>query len=123
MSDNPINAINDRLQKGDERFQILNDVLQEIKAHLKRQDKALSEVNDKLDKVAKGTEDVVAMWNGGVKAVRFFCRLAEAWRFIIRQMALPIGAFFFLVYGLVYLFSNGHFPLWFGELIKLISGA
>lgn len=77
----------------------------------------------KLDRVAQGTEDVVSMWNGGVKAVRFFCRMAEAWTFLLRRVLVPVGSFLIAVLVLIALISyheQGHFPTWLADAFKLV---
>ena len=78
-------------------------------------------VHDKIDKVAKGTEDIVGMWNGGVKAVRFFCRLAEAWRFLMRQVLYQFGLPIVLIYGIWYLHDHDQLPTWIVAGLKFFT--
>ncbi|PVX61222.1 hypothetical protein [Paraburkholderia unamae] len=118
-----IDVINERLQRGDERFAEIANALSGITAHLKQQDETMVGIVGKLDKVAQGTEDVVSMWNGGVKAVRFFCRMAEAWTFLLRKVLVPAASFLIAVLVLIALISyheQGHFPTWLADTLKLV---
>ena len=115
-----IDVINERLRRGDERFAEVTDALSRITTHLQQQDAAMACLDTKIDKVIKGTEDVVSMWNGGVKAARFFCRLAEAWRFLIRQVAIPVVLPGVGFYALWYYAHYGRFPMWISDVYKLL---
>jgi hypothetical protein len=84
-------AIKERLNKGDERFAQVTEALSRITTHLQSQDETMADVVGKLEKVVEGTDSIMGMWNGGVTTVRFFCRLAEAWRFLLRQVAIPVA--------------------------------
>jgi hypothetical protein len=116
-----IDVINERLRRGDERFDEVTDALSRITAHLQSQDATMAEMGGKLDKVIQGTDDVVSMWNGGVKAVRFFCRMAEAWRFMLKQIFLPIGLPALALYGLWYYTEYHRFPAWLADGYKLLT--
>ncbi|WP_234775158.1 hypothetical protein [Paraburkholderia tropica] len=116
-----IDVINERLERGDQRFDEVTDALSKITTHLQRQDETMAGLADKLDKVVQGTEDVVSMWNGGVKAVRFFCRMAEAWRFLLKQVFLPIGLPGLALYGLWYYTEFHRFPSWLADGYKLLT--
>ncbi|MFL9904675.1 hypothetical protein PQR71_42220 [Paraburkholderia fungorum] len=92
-----IDAINERLNKADERFgrgeekfSEFAGALADIKGHLKSQDQTMATMAAKLDTVVTGTDSIVGMWSGGVKTVRFFCRLAESWTFLLRKVFIPV---------------------------------
>jgi hypothetical protein len=116
-----IDVINERLQRGDQRFSEIIGALSDVKAHLKNQDATMARLEAKVDKVDQGTQDVVSMWNGGVKAVRFFCRMAEAWRFLMRQVVLPIGFPLTTIYGIWYVHQHGELPTWLVAVFKFIT--
>lgn len=116
-----IREIQERLEKGDQRFGELTQAMSDIKAHLGRQDEAMADVTSKIDKIAKGTEDVVSMWNGGVQAVRFFCRLAEGWRFFLRQFMVPVVLPLLALYGVWIFLTHGQLPSWMQAIIKMIE--
>lgn len=133
MSD--LREIERRLEHGDQRFaegerhfngigKILSDIKAHLgrqDAHLERQDEAIACVTEKLEKVAQGTQDVVTMWNGGVQAVRFFCRCAAAWRFVMREFSLPIVLPILVVGGVLYFLAHGQLPSWMSALFKVIE--
>ena len=116
-----LDAINARLEIGDQRFTELAAAMSDIKAHLQRQDTTMRCLDFKLDKISQDTDDVISMWNVGVKAVRVFCRLADAWRFVMRQVVLPFGIPFVGLYAL-WCFETGHkFPEWLTTVFHALS--
>jgi hypothetical protein len=115
-----IDAINDRLQKGDERFAEVTEALSRITTHLRSQDATMANVVDKLDKVVEGTDSIVTMWNGGVTAVRLFCRLAEAWKFMFRQVVVQVGAPGIVLYSIWHYAHYHTFPIWICDVYKLL---
>ena len=118
---NEIREIQERLERGDQRFGELTQAMSDIKAHLGRQDETMACLTTKIDRVVQGTEDVVTMWNGGVQAVRFFCRLAEGWRFFLRQFMVPVVLPLLVVYGGWIFVTHGHLPTWMQAVIKIIE--
>ena len=118
-----LNGNDERLKRGDERFAEVAEALSSITTHLKQQDAALAQMGAKLDAVVKGTEDVVSMWSGGVAAVRFFCRCAEAWTFLLKKVLFPVGTFVVIVLFLIAIISyreHGQFPSWLADALKLV---
>lgn len=115
-----IDVIKERLQRGDERFNEVTDALSRITTHLQSQDATMAGLESKIDKVIQGTEDVVSMWNGGVTAVRLFCRLAEAWKFLLRQVAVPVGLPAIGSYAIWYYAHFQRFPSWISDVYKLM---
>lgn len=115
-----IDVIKERLERGDQRFAEVTEALSRITTHLQNQDTKMDCMEKKIDKVVQGTEDVVSMWSGGVKAVRFFCRLAEAWKFVLKQVFLPIGLPALALYGLWYYTEFHRFPAWLADCFKFL---
>ncbi len=115
--------INDRLNKGEEKFAEVANALSRITSHLQSQDATMADMASKLDKVVTGTDSIVTMWSGGVKAARFFCRLAEAWTFLLKKVFFPIGTFGIVLLILVaafYYHEYGRFPVWITDAFKLL---
>jgi hypothetical protein len=81
-----IDAINERLKRGEEKFSEVSTALSGITEHLKRQDAMYADLGAKIDAQGKSTAAIVDMWDGGVNATRFFCRLARAWEWVVRQI-------------------------------------
>lgn len=113
-------VINERLQRGDERFAEVTEALSRITTHLQSQDATMADVVDKLDKVANGTDAMITMWNGGVKTVRFFCRLAEAWTFLLRKVFIPVVLPLAGLWTLIRIVHHEALPEWVNAGIKLI---
>lgn len=115
-----IDVINDRLQKGDERFVEVAEALIGITTHLRSQDTTMAELAGKLDKVVDGTDSIVGMWNGGVKTVRLFCRLAESWTFLLKKVFIPVVLPIAAMWTLIRVVHHEALPDWLTACIKLI---
>lgn len=115
-----IDAVNERLNKGEARFHEITDALSRITTHLQDQDATMANLVGKLDKVVDGTDSIVTMWNGGVKTVRFFCRLAEAWTFLLRRVFIPVVLPFAVMWTLIRVVHHEALPDWANACIKLI---
>lgn len=76
----------DALSHGDKKFTEVMEGLSKVTAHLQRQDAATIELGEKIDAQGKSTAAIVDMWDGGVNATRFFCRLARGWEWCVRQV-------------------------------------
>lgn len=115
-----LNGNDERFKRGEEKFSEVADALLDIKAHLLSQDTAMATMAEKIDNNVQGTQSIVEMWNGGVKAVRFFCRLAEAWRFLMKQVLLPFGLPLLALYGGWYYSAFHRFPEWLADCFKFL---
>jgi putative chitinase len=58
---------------------------------LDKQDDAIASNTRITEKVAEDTAFIRSAWTEGITAVRFFCRLAAAWRFLMKQVIVPMG--------------------------------
>jgi hypothetical protein len=115
-----IEMINERLNKGEEKFAEVAAALSRITGHLQSQDATMAELAGKLDKVVDGTDSIVGMWNGGVKTVRFFCRLAESWTFLLRKVFIPVVLPLAGLWTLIRIAHHDALPDWMTAAIKLI---
>lgn len=71
--------------------------------------------------VAADTAFMREAWKDGIATVRFFCRVAAAWRFLLRQVVVPVGLPAVFIYALVYYASHGQVPSFAAEFYKLIK--
>lgn len=71
--------------------------------------------------VAADTAFMREAWKDGIATVRFFCRLAAAWRFMLRQVVVPVGLPVLFVYALVYYGNHKTMPDWIESAYKLIK--
>ncbi len=115
-----IDAIHDRLNRGEEKFAEVAQALMAIKGHLQSQDHTMAALASKLDTVVIGTDSIVSMWSSGVKTVRFFCRLAESWTFLLRKVFIPVVLPLAGIWALVRVASHEALPDWLAACIKLI---
>lgn len=115
-----IDVIKERLERGDQRFAEVTEALSQITTHLQRQDGAMADMAGKLDKVVNGTESIVSMWDGGVKTVRFFCRLAESWTFLLRKVFIPVVLPLAGLWTLIRIVHHEALPDWVNAAIKLV---
>ncbi|CAN0620542.1 putative phage transmembrane protein [Burkholderia multivorans] len=85
--------VEQRLRAGDRRFSKLEQRIDEsdaaVKSHLQQQDEKIDEVVSSVAKIQANTQFMVDTWEGGARTVRALCRLAEAWRFLTKQVAVP----------------------------------
>lgn len=71
--------------------------------------------------VAADTAFMREAWKDGIATVRFFCRLAAAWRFLLRQVVVPVGLPSAFIYALWYYAHYGTVPGVVADMYKLIK--
>lgn len=79
----------------------------------------VSENTEVTKKIATDIASILSAWNDGVAAKRFFCRVAEAWRFLLKQVLFPFGIPFVSLYGFWYYTEYKTFPSWLNAAFKL----
>ena len=65
-----------------------------------------------IGKISEDTGAMRAAWNDGVATKRLFCRLAESWKFMYRQVFLPFAIPATVLYAGIFYAANGKFPAW-----------
>ncbi len=88
---------------------------------LNAQDAAIQENTTLTKKVAEDTAFMREAWKDGIATVRFFCRLAAAWRFLLKHVMLPVGIPGLFLYALIYYADHGAVPPWIESAFKLIK--
>lgn len=99
----------------DEQFRL------HVVERLNAQDAAIQENTEVTKQVAADTAFMREAWKDGIATVRFFCRLAAAWRFILRQVVVPVGLPGVFLYALWYYAHYGTVPSFAGEIYKLLK--
>ncbi|WP_070106503.1 hypothetical protein [Burkholderia plantarii] len=95
--------LEERLRSGDRRFSKLEARMNQMEAqvrghlerqdaHLRQQDEHLRSQDEKLDTVVANTQSMVETWQGGQKVMRSLCRMADAWRFLMRNVVGQLAA-------------------------------
>jgi hypothetical protein len=117
-------SMEERLKAGDRRFSRLEARLdrsdRDVREHLQKQDAEIADIKTLMADMRADTKVIIETWNDGARAVRFFCRLAQAWRFLLRQVAIPVVILVFALYAVLYYAAHGHFPPWLADTVKLI---
>jgi hypothetical protein len=114
----------ERLKAGDRRFSRLEALIdkrdREVREHLQQQDTQIADLASLMAEVRGDTRAIIETWNEGAKAVRFFCRLAQAWRFLVRQVAIPVVLPGIGLYALWHYAHYHVFPVWLSDVYKLL---
>lgn len=72
------------------------------------------------EKIAEDTSAIRSLQEDAAAAVRFFCRLAKWWRFLVRYVLLPIGGMIAMPYLIWYWLAHDYtFPIWVQRLFEL----
>ncbi|WP_260436775.1 hypothetical protein [Burkholderia contaminans] len=118
--------VEERLRAGDRRFSKLEQRIDAsdaaVKAHLQRQDEKIDAIVASVSLIQTNTQSMVDTWEGGARAVRALCRLADAWRFLVRHVAGPTIAFGTV--GVIVFRYLRHEPIpdWANAVVKLLLG-
>jgi hypothetical protein len=88
---------------------------------LNAQDVAIQENTTLTKSIAADTSFMREAWKDGIATVRFFCRLAAAWRFLLRQVVVPVGLPAMFIYALIYYANHGTVPSLVSEFYKLVK--
>ncbi|KWF81319.1 hypothetical protein WL94_28545 [Burkholderia cepacia] len=118
--------VEERLRAGDRRFSKLEQRIDAsdaaVKAHLQRQDEKIDAIVASVSLIQTNTQSMVDTWEGGARAVRALCRLADAWRFLVRHVAAPTIAFGTV--GVIVFRYIRHEPIpdWANAVVKLLLG-
>lgn len=128
MTDNATarTRVEERFRAGERRFSKLEQQLNEnaaaTKEHLQRQDEKIDAIVESLATVQTNTQSMVDTWEGGARIVRAMCRLADAWRFLLKHVAGPTIAFG--TAGVIVFRYLRHEPIpdWANAVVKLLLG-
>lgn len=112
----------ERLRAGDRRFSRLEARIdrsdQETRQHLHDQDEKIDELVRVVQRVDQNTSSIIETWNDGARAVRFFCRLAQGWRFLLAEVAKPVVIPALIVYAGWYYTRYHQFPTFITDVYK-----
>ncbi|EPS1221712.1 hypothetical protein ACVBR5_000943 [Burkholderia cenocepacia] len=127
----PRASTEERFKAGERRFSRLEQRLdksdRDVREHLQKQDGQIADIAMVVSETAaavalirENTQSIIETWNEGARAVRFFCRLAQGWRFLLRQVLIPVGLPAIGVYALWHYAHYHTFPNWISDVYKLL---
>ncbi|WP_322083977.1 hypothetical protein [Burkholderia sp. BCC1972] len=118
--------VEERLRAGDRRFSKLEQRIDAsdaaVKAHLQRQDEKIDAIIAGQATIQANTQSMVDTWEGGARVVRALCRLADAWRFLLRHVAGPTIAFGTVGVIVFRYLRHEPIPEWATAVVKLLLG-
>lgn len=114
----------ERLKAGERRFSRLEQRLdrsdRDVREHLQKQDAEIADIKGLMAEMRADTRSIIETWNDGARAIRFACRLAQGWRFLLRQVAVPVVLPGIGLYA-VWHYAHYHaFPTWISDVYKLL---
>lgn len=83
----------------------------------------LTENTTTTKQIAADTAFIRGAWADGVAVVHFGCRLAAAWRFLLRQVFVPVVLPIGVLYGLWCIHDGRTVPAPLGELFHLLAAS
>jgi hypothetical protein len=90
-----------------------------VNTRLSQQDVVLASNTALTQQIANDTSAIRNAWSEGIGAIKFFCRLAAAWKFLLRNVLGPIGVPVALLYGCAYYSVHSSFPPWLKALVNM----
>ena len=106
-ADHAIIEITNRLDRGDERFSILEEDLRQNTEATKR--------------IAENTAGLVKLTTELEAGTRFLCRLAMAVRFVLKDIIEPFWKPSLIVFLVLYFATEHRFPAMIVSLMKMIG--
>jgi hypothetical protein len=97
------------------------DQFVDINTRLNTQDAAIAQNTTLTSTVANETKAVREFMVDGANAAKLFCRVAAAWRFVWRWIAVPICLPLALIYAAGYYHEHGTFPTWVIAIAKALG--
>lgn len=88
---------------------------------LSNQDVLIDSTNTAVRQIAEDTAAMRAAWNDGVAVKRFFCRMAEAWSFILHKVFLRFALPLIGIWAVVRIANHETLPDWITAGIKLVN--
>jgi hypothetical protein len=92
-----------------------------VNLRLSNQDVVIDSTAAAVRQIAEDTSAMRAAWNDGVAVKRFFCRMAEAWTFMLKKVFLPVVLPLVLIWALFRLANHEALPEWISAAIKLLN--
>lgn len=88
---------------------------------LSNQDTVIETTATAVRQIAEDTKAMRDAWNDGVAVKRFFCRMADAWTFILHKVFLPVVLPITIIWSLFRLANHEALPDFVTAGIKLLN--
>ncbi len=108
------------LTTDDKRWKDVGKQFAAMNLRLSNQDVVIDSTAAAVRQIAEDTKAMRDAWNDGVAVKRFFCRLAEAWTFLLRKVFIPVVLPMVCLWALARIVNHESLPDWMSAAVKLI---
>ncbi|MFM0155706.1 hypothetical protein [Paraburkholderia sediminicola] len=108
------------LTTDDKRWKDVGKQFAAMNLRLSNQDVVIDSTAAAVRQIAEDTKVMRDAWNDGVAVKRFFCRLAEAWTFLLRKVFIPVVLPMVGLWAIARIVNHEALPDWINACIKLV---
>lgn len=108
------------LTTDDKRWKDVATQFAAVNLRLSNQDVVIDSTASAVKQIAEDTKAMRDAWNDGVAVKRIFCRLAEAWSFMLKKVFLPVVLPIVLMWSLARIMNHEPLPDFLAAAFKLV---
>ncbi|MDR5729327.1 MAG: hypothetical protein RB191_18075 [Terriglobia bacterium] len=108
------------LTTDDKRWKDVANQFAAVNLRLSNQDVVIDSTATAVRQIAEDTKAMRDAWNDGVAVKRIFCRLAEAWAFLLKKVFVPVVLPLIFLWSLARVMNHEPLPDFINACIKLV---